>query len=615
LFDSNKEQLIYSMKKILSISFLALGASFFHVCNAQTGTWTALANQAPNPNQGVMLLLTDGTVICANTSGFGYGTGWDRLTPDASGSYANGTWTSIANMNYDRTAFSSQVLPSGKVYVAGGEYGGGGSYGEVYDPVADAWTVCGNIPANWNIYDAPSELLYNGNVLEGPEIGANGGQICNSILQWNPATLNYTTENPEPENHDEAAWLKLPDSTVLATGMPYPNNPSQDSTCRFVPQTNTWLVDAMTPNNIFDQWGYESGPALLLPNGKAIFFGATQYNAIYTPSGHSKTKGTWAAAANFPQISGKTVSQPDAPGAMMVNGHILLAVSPEPTSLRNEFNSPTYFVEYDYTTNTFTQVTATIPTIGADNLSTAISQNCDFLDLPDGTVLMGYSANDNRNPNPNQYYIYTPGSGPIAAGKPTIDGITTKNCIDYTITGKLFNGISEGCGYGDDVQNSTNYPIVRLTKGTNVYYAKTTNWNRVGAVMTDSLADTATFVLPTIPNGTYSVVVSVNGFASNPVLLTLPCVSTGTPQTTLENNTIKVYPNPNNGIFTIESSQLIDESIVEVYNVLGKQVFRETETGTKNELDLSSQSSGVYFYRILNGSGALLSNGKLVIQK
>jgi hypothetical protein len=596
------------MKKLFTISLAILSSIAFS--NAQTGTWTALTNQAPNPNQGVMLLLTDGTVICSNSSGVGYGTGWDKLTPDIHGSYANGTWTSISNMNYDRFAFSSQVLPSGKVYVAGGEYGVGGSYGEVYDPVADAWTVCGNIPAGWNIYDAPSELLYTGNVLEGPEVGANGGQMCNSILQWSPSTLNYTTEGAEPENHDEASWLKLPDSTVLTVGMPYPNNPATDSSCRFIPQTNTWMVDAQTPANIYDPYGFESGPAFLLPNGKAIFFGAFQYNAIYTPSGNSATPGTWASASDFPQISGKYVTMPDAPGAMLVNGHILLAVSPIPNS-HNTFNSPTYFIEYDYTTDAFTQVLATIPTIGSNNLSHSISQNNSMLLLPDGNVLVGMSAIS----NPNQYFIYTPGSGPIASGKPTIDGISTSDCTTYQVTGKLFNGISEGNGYGDDAQNSTNYPLVRLSMGTNVYYAKTTNWNRLGAVMTDSLEDTAYFTLPAIPNGTYSVVVVANGIASSPSSLTLPCLALAVAPNTVNNHNINVYPNPATGVFTFESSIPLETAFISVYDVLGQEIANTEISGTKKQIDLSSRPSGVYFYRITSVSGDLLSAGKLEIKR
>ncbi len=508
------------MKKQI-VTFLNLFVLFILVgsnTSAQIGTWTALTNKAPNNCNGVMLLLTDGTVICKDDAGTGQGTGWNKLTPDNTGSYANGTWTSIANMNYDRLFFSSQVLPSGKVYAAGGEYGAGATHGEVYDPVANTWTVCGSLPANWNVYDGNSELLYTGNVLEGPQIGANNTlapQPCISILQWNPATLDYINENPEPENHDEASWLKLPDSTVLTVGMPYPSNPAQDSSCRYIPQTNTWLVDGMTPNNIYDQWGFEAGPSFLLPNRQAIFFGATQYNALYTPSGNHTTKGTWSAAANFPVIASAQMAMTDAAGCMMVNGHILLAVSPANTSSNNQFLSPIYFLEYDYTTNTFTQVTSILPTIGTDEIAGVPCNFSNMLQLPNGQVLFGESEE-----GVNQYWVYTPGSGPIPQGKPTINSIIPGGCPNYKLTGKLFNGISEGAGFGDDWQNSTNYPIIRLQNAAgNVYYCKTTNWNRVGAVMTDSLEDTVDFSLPAaLPAGTYSLVVTANGFASNPTI-------------------------------------------------------------------------------------------------
>src|SRR5580698_2552826 len=92
--------------------------SLFTLLSAQTGTWTQVATKAPHPNEGVCLLMTDGTVICHNIQGGSYGTGWDRLTPDVHGSYANGTWDTIAPMLNDRLFFSSQILPSGKVYVA-----------------------------------------------------------------------------------------------------------------------------------------------------------------------------------------------------------------------------------------------------------------------------------------------------------------------------------------------------------------------------------------------------------------------------------------------------------------------------------------------------------------
>ncbi|HTB06060.1 MAG TPA: T9SS type A sorting domain-containing protein, partial [Bacteroidia bacterium] len=298
-------------------------------------------------------------------------------------------------------------------------------------------------------------------------------------------------------------------------------------------------------------------------------------------------------------VSSTQLGCPDACAAMMPNGIILCDFSPAGT-----YNTPTYFYEYDYTTNKFTQVS--VPGGGTSINTSAFATN--MLDLPDGTVLFADQGD-------NDYYQYTPKGSPLASGKPVINSII-EECPTFMITGKLFNGISEGAGYGDDWQCATNYPIVRLTNGTNVYYAKTTNWNRIGAVMTDSLMDTAYFTIPTMPAGTYSVVVVANGIPSSPHSLTLPCVTTYVDQVELPGtNYITVYPNPGNGIFSIESSIPIDKSIICVYNTLGQELMQQKMNGSLNTLDLSGQPAGVYLYHVLSEQGELLGKGKFVIKK
>src|SRR5262249_25665671 len=132
-----------------------------------SGTWTALSNAAPSPNLGTMILLTDGTVMVqgANTT-----SSWYKLTPTATGSYSNGTWTTLAPMNTPRLYFASNMLQSGKVLVVGGEYTDAGQTftrtGEIYDPLTDTWTVIADFPQS-QFGDDPSVLLSNGNVLAG----------------------------------------------------------------------------------------------------------------------------------------------------------------------------------------------------------------------------------------------------------------------------------------------------------------------------------------------------------------------------------------------------------------------------------------------------------------
>src|SRR6185295_10399376 len=114
----------------------------------------------------------------------------------------------------------------------------------------------------------------------------------------------------------------------------------------------------------------------------------------------------------------------------------------------------------------------------------------------------------------SQYYVYTPTGSPLTAGKPIISNITQTGCTTFTITGTQFNGISQGTCYGDDWQMASNYPIVRLTSGSNVYYARTSNWNSTG-VKRGSAPDTAQFTTPaSVSPGTYSLVVVANGISS-----------------------------------------------------------------------------------------------------
>ena len=136
-----------------------------------------------------------------------------------------------------------------------------------------------------------------------------------------------------------------------------------------------------------------------------------------------------------------------------------------------------------------------------------------MLMLPDGTVL--YSQQ-----NSSSYYVYSPGGTPLASGKPVVSGVTKNADGSYHLTGTQLNGISQGAAYGDDWQMATNYPIVRLTSGSTVYYARTFNWSSTG-VMTGNAPVTTEFTLPAgFSEGPYSLTVIANGISSDPVAFT-----------------------------------------------------------------------------------------------
>ncbi len=62
-------------------------------------------------------------------------------------------------------------------------------------------------------------------------------------------------------------------------------------------------------------------------------------------------------------------------------------------------------------------------------------------------------------------------------------------------------------------------------------------------------------------------------------------------------NKSSIYPNPNNGIFAIET---FDVFSTEIYDMQGKILFSDTIYPGKNEIDLSNFSSGLYLLRAVN---------------
>lgn len=115
-----------------------------------SGGWQELTNQAPSGPNGVQIMIqsTDGSILVQSYDG----QTWMKLTPDKKGSYINGTWTTLGLEPVARLYFASQIMPDGKLFVAGGEYSGPAlipdwsNTGEIYDPVTNKWTIINPYP-------------------------------------------------------------------------------------------------------------------------------------------------------------------------------------------------------------------------------------------------------------------------------------------------------------------------------------------------------------------------------------------------------------------------------------------------------------------------------------
>jgi autotransporter-associated beta strand protein len=462
-------------------------------------TWTPLTHSFPGGSgAGTMMLLTDGTVMIQN----GGTNNWYKLSPDSAGNYVNGTYSSLASMSTQRLYYASNVLPSGKVFVLGGEYSGPSlannwtNTGEMYDPVANSWSSITNFP-NASFGDDPSQLLANGNVLVGYLSGGSTYIYNVTNNSWSP-----TGSKVNNDRSDEETWVKLSDGSILSYDVF--TGPSAE---RYIPSTGTWQATGPVPVNLTNS-SSELGPGLQMPDGRVLFVGANGNTAIYDPS----TNG-WVAGPTVPKNGNKTQGADDAPGAALVNGHILFAVDTSSPA----FNGPTQLFDFDPSTNSLTQQTSA-NTTGYGSLSGSLNGAAyvmRMLALPNGHVLFTTSG--------STLWDYAPDGAPQDAWRPTISNIAFNGGTTYTLTGTQLNGLTEGASYGDDAEMSSNYPLVRLTSsGGTVYYARTTNWSST-AVATGSTPVTTQFTLPAnLPIATYSLSVVANGIASAPVNFSPP---------------------------------------------------------------------------------------------
>ena len=79
-------------------------------------------------------------------------------------------------------------------------------------------------------------------------------------------------------------------------------------------------------------------------------------------------------------------------------------------------------------------------------------------------------------------------------------------------------------------------------------------------------------------------------------------------------NLISVYPNPNNGILNISlTPELSKNSILEIYDAIGKLVIKQVLANELNTINISNFNNGIYSFKVLNNS-EIIKIGKIVMQ-
>jgi hypothetical protein len=464
--------------------------------NGHPGTFARLTNQPPVFMQ-LEWLLTDGTVLAQGNNA---PNNFYIYTPDSSGDYSDGTWTQVGSLQsgYGPSAASSDLLASGKFALIGGEYNVPGNgydlqltnLAAVYDPVTQKFTPLGH-PRGWKyIGDSPSTVLPNGELIIGDKLTEQDAVL-------NPKTLKWTvvSHRGKADFNAEEGWTLLADGTVLTADVK--NAPNSEI---YDPNTNRWktagstIVDLHSPSGdgcvpygpglCYNPPG-EIGPAMLRPDGTVFATGSysTGYGPGHTAIYNTVTK-SWAQGPDFPNgdNAGDNFAVLEPSGNVLVFGNSGAA--------------------YEWNGTTFTQVNG-------------VSEQGAPLLLPTGQImLLGSNVG-----------LYTPTGSPKSSWAPTIKKCPSSISAGqtYQITGTQFNGLSLAMSFGDEEQNSTNYPLVRITNNASgkVWYARTHDHSTMGVATGNKTVSTNFDVPKDIGSGASSLVVVANGIASKPVSVTV----------------------------------------------------------------------------------------------
>jgi hypothetical protein len=195
----------------------------------------------------------------------------------------------------------------------------------------------------------------------------------------------------------------------------------------------------------------------------------------------------------------------DAPACLLPNGRVLILAGPAGAG---GWSSASRFFEFDGT--------SIVRVADAANAG-GVTYVGRMMLVPSGEVLFTDGS--------STVAVYTPDAGYDSAWQPVITSCPTDVQLGqtFTLTGRQLNGLSQASVYGDDVQNSTNYPIVRArnTLTGSVSYWRTANHSTMG-IGTGAIEVSTTFTVPsTIDQGTYELVVIANGIPSDALTVTV----------------------------------------------------------------------------------------------
>lgn len=186
---------------------------------------------------------------------------------------------------------------------------------------------------------------------------------------------------------------------------------------------------------------------------------------------------------------------------------------------------------------------------------------------------------------------------------------------DQTINGKAItirNGTLTSGTITNGIGDLTVTTQLKFTGSAGTFNLKV-NGNSVGTIPYSATATTTTISGINI-SGNIVISIDNNSTATNRVAfddLSWTCYDNTLATTLINENNFKIYPNPSNGNFKIEFSDLNEEYNIEVITILGQKVFEKNNFNSR-EININNLSKGVYLVKISKDSNSVYK--KIIIE-
>jgi len=260
-----------------------------------SGSWTTTGSMGNGRTGHTATLLHNGKVLVVG--GYQY---FSQLASAELYDPASGTWSATGSLNLRRDGHTATLLSDGKVLVAGGSVYNGGFFGgssidsvELYDPASGTWTATGSLVTSRSGHTA--ELLPNGKVLVAGGLNTvypMHNTFLASAELYDPANGTWAvTGSMSTPRRDHTSTLLPSGKVLVAAGNDYGR--THGSAELYDPASGSWtttggLVKARSNHR-----------ATLLPNNKVFVAGGASNGPLASAELYNPVSGTWTATGSL----------------------------------------------------------------------------------------------------------------------------------------------------------------------------------------------------------------------------------------------------------------------------------------------------------------------------